>query len=233
VIFTKCIWCTLIKLGLSALLFANLPPSGALLFNSFGGLLVLSSYFYIHTPIYILFFYKIHPHRHSFPLLPFAGSSPATVPLLHSSCVISSSNLRSRFRIWARTFVNWLSELGLSTGSTLHSPDFSIFLKWRNFILLYVWILSIVCKFHIFFFGGVGLFFFWVGLEFELRALLEPYFQSMLLWLFWRWGLKTISLDWLQTSILPISDSQEARITGVSHWRLAVPHFLYYWLFGT
>jgi hypothetical protein len=32
--------------------------------------------------------------------------------------------------------------------------------------------------------------------------------------------LKTISPDWLQTPVLPISASQVARIIGVSHWYL-------------
>jgi hypothetical protein len=38
----------------------------------------------------------------------------------------------------------------------------------------------------------------------------------LLLWLFWRWDLRTICLNWPQTVILQISASQVARITGVS-----------------
>jgi hypothetical protein len=39
----------------------------------------------------------------------------------------------------------------------------------------------------------------------------------ILLWLFWRWLSWTICWGWLWTTILPISASQVARITGVSH----------------
>jgi hypothetical protein len=45
-----------------------------------------------------------------------------------------------------------------------------------------------------------------------------------LLWLFWIWGL-AVCLGWPQTMILPILASQVARITGVSHWRLAKVNF--------
>jgi hypothetical protein len=52
--------------------------------------------------------------------------------------------------------------------------------------------------------------------------LLESCLQSILLWLFWRTGLT----GWPQTTILPISSSQVARITGVSHQHLVTggPH---------
>jgi hypothetical protein len=49
--------------------------------------------------------------------------------------------------------------------------------------------------------------------------MLAPHLPSILLWLFWRWGLVnylpglTLNLD----PILPISASQVARIIGVSH----------------
>jgi hypothetical protein len=54
-----------------------------------------------------------------------------------------------------------------------------------------------------------------VGLGFELRA------YSILLWLFWRWGLSNYCLSWPQTSVLSISASLVARIIDVSQW--AVP----------
>jgi hypothetical protein len=45
-------------------------------------------------------------------------------------------------------------------------------------------------------------------------------------WLFWRWGsLGLFSPGWPQISILLISASQIARITGVSHWNPVVPEF--------
>jgi hypothetical protein len=65
-----------------------------------------------------------------------------------------------------------------------------------------------------------------VGLGLELRASLhicksgihlEPHLQSILLWLFWKWGPKHYCPGWPQTSILPILASQEARVTGVTH----------------
>jgi hypothetical protein len=50
------------------------------------------------------------------------------------------------------------------------------------------------------------------------NLLLEPHLQSILRWLFWRWGLLNYlpRLAWLGTLILQISASQVARITGVS-----------------
>jgi hypothetical protein len=63
-----------------------------------------------------------------------------------------------------------------------------------------------------------------VRLGFELRAsclqskqviYLESYFKSILLWLFWRWGLRAICLAWPENVILLISASEVARITGV------------------
>jgi hypothetical protein len=45
---------------------------------------------------------------------------------------------------------------------------------------------------------------------------LESYLQSILLWLFCRWGLKNYQ-GWPWIVILPFSDFQEARITDVSH----------------
>jgi hypothetical protein len=66
-----------------------------------------------------------------------------------------------------------------------------------------------------------------VALGLELRTLylqsrcsaFEPLLQPVLLWLFWGWGgsHELFSPGWPQTSILPISASQVARITGVSH----------------
>jgi hypothetical protein len=44
---------------------------------------------------------------------------------------------------------------------------------------------------------------------------LESYFKSILLWLFWRWGLRAICLAWPENVILLISASEVARITGV------------------
>jgi hypothetical protein len=51
--------------------------------------------------------------------------------------------------------------------------------------------------------------------------LLEPHLQSILFWLFWRWGLTNYFPGWPQTKILLIPASKAARITGVSHWHLA------------
>jgi hypothetical protein len=77
--------------------------------------------------------------------------------------------------------------------------------------------------------------FFLVGLGFDLTARkagalpLEPHLQSILFWLFWRWGVsRTICPGWPQTMILPISASQVARITSVSHWR---PAYFYFYVF--
>jgi hypothetical protein len=80
-----------------------------------------------------------------------------------------------------------------------------------------------------------GVFFFcFSGTGFELRLHtckagilpFEPYFQSISLWLFWRWVSKSICLNWLQTMILPISASHVARITGHEHECLASAIFL-------
>jgi hypothetical protein len=49
---------------------------------------------------------------------------------------------------------------------------------------------------------------------------LEPLLQYILVWLFWRWDLRTVFPDWPHAIILPISDSQVARITGISHQHL-------------
>jgi hypothetical protein len=65
-----------------------------------------------------------------------------------------------------------------------------------------------------------------VGLGFELRDLLlkrgvlplEPHLLSIFLWLFGDEVLQTICLAWTQTSVLPMSASQVARITVVSNW---------------
>jgi hypothetical protein len=63
--------------------------------------------------------------------------------------------------------------------------------------------------------------------------LLEPYLQSILLWLFWRWGLVSYFSGCSQTSVLPISASQVARITAMSHQCLAICYniFIYYLFF--
>jgi hypothetical protein len=48
--------------------------------------------------------------------------------------------------------------------------------------------------------------------------LLEPRLQSILLWLFWSWGL----VNYLPgLAIPPSSDSQVTRITSMHHWSLA------------
>jgi hypothetical protein len=47
-----------------------------------------------------------------------------------------------------------------------------------------------------------------------------------LLWLFWRWVLGTICLGWPRTTVLPISASQVARITGVSTSTRITPYSL-------
>jgi hypothetical protein len=59
--------------------------------------------------------------------------------------------------------------------------------------------------------------------------LLEPNLQSILLWLFWRWGggLMNCLLGWPWTAILQISESQVARVTGMnSSSRISVLYFL-------
>jgi hypothetical protein len=53
--------------------------------------------------------------------------------------------------------------------------------------------------------------------------LLEPHLQSLFSGYFRDRTLRTICLAWLQTTILPISASQVARVTGVSHWCPALP----------
>jgi hypothetical protein len=50
---------------------------------------------------------------------------------------------------------------------------------------------------------------------------LEPYLQSILPCLFWRWGLANYFPHWPQTSILLISPSRVARIMDMNHWHLA------------
>jgi hypothetical protein len=50
---------------------------------------------------------------------------------------------------------------------------------------------------------------------------LNPHLQSILLWLFWRWGFINYLLGWPQTVILLIAASHVARITDVSHQYLA------------
>jgi 4-amino-4-deoxy-L-arabinose transferase-like glycosyltransferase len=51
---------------------------------------------------------------------------------------------------------------------------------------------------------------------------LEPYLQSILLWLFGDGILQIIFLGWFGTMILLISASQVVRIIGVNHWHLAI-----------
>jgi hypothetical protein len=49
--------------------------------------------------------------------------------------------------------------------------------------------------------------------------LLEPHLQSILLWLFWRWGVsQSICPSWPEAVIFLISTSQVARIISTSHW---------------
>jgi hypothetical protein len=45
---------------------------------------------------------------------------------------------------------------------------------------------------------------------------LEPHLQSILLWLFWRWGLSKHLLGWAGTGIMSISASQVDGMTGMS-----------------
>jgi hypothetical protein len=63
-----------------------------------------------------------------------------------------------------------------------------------------------------------------MGWGFELRGVipLKPYLQSILLWLFWRWGLTNYLPRLFSNAILPISDCQVARIIGMSHWQPTV-----------
>jgi hypothetical protein len=56
------------------------------------------------------------------------------------------------------------------------------------------------------------------------QELFEAHLQSILGWLFWRWGLKNY-LPRLAFNRDPISDSQVTRITGVTHWHLADLYF--------
>jgi hypothetical protein len=42
--------------------------------------------------------------------------------------------------------------------------------------------------------------------------------QCIWLWLFWKWGLTNILPGLASNHVLPISTSQIARITGMSHW---------------
>jgi hypothetical protein len=58
------------------------------------------------------------------------------------------------------------------------------------------------------------------------QELFEAHLQSILGWLFWRWGLKNY-LPRLAFNRDPISDSQVTRITGVTHWHLARVLFYY------
>jgi hypothetical protein len=71
---------------------------------------------------------------------------------------------------------------------------------------------------------------FFVELGFELRAsclqkralLLEPYLQSILLWLFFGDGvLRTVCLGWPPAEIFPILAFQVSSITDMSHRHLA------------
>jgi hypothetical protein len=58
---------------------------------------------------------------------------------------------------------------------------------------------------------------------------LEPHFQSILFWFFWRWGISwAICPNWSWTEILQISASQIARITGASHQRPELKSCAYY-----
>jgi hypothetical protein len=63
-----------------------------------------------------------------------------------------------------------------------------------------------------FFFCGTGV---WTqGFVVRKQALSVVHF---FLELFWRWAFQTVCLSWPQSVILPISASQVARITGMSH----------------
>jgi hypothetical protein len=72
-----------------------------------------------------------------------------------------------------------------------------------------------------------------VGLESELRVLckagalpLKPHLQSIVLWLFWRWGLLNY-LPGLASNHSPLDlGLPVARITGVSHWNLVFTEIL-------
>jgi hypothetical protein len=71
--------------------------------------------------------------------------------------------------------------------------------------------------FSFFFFGKTGI---WTQGFALAKRMLYPHLQSILLWLFWRWGLSNylpgLSLN-LHSSDLSLPSS---RITGTSHWRL-------------
>jgi hypothetical protein len=63
-------------------------------------------------------------------------------------------------------------------------------------------------------------FFFFVVLGLELRAFTLTHSTALFLWrVFWDRVSWTICLGWLQTTVLLISTSWVARITGVSHWQ--------------
>jgi hypothetical protein len=72
-----------------------------------------------------------------------------------------------------------------------------------------------------------------VGLESELRVLckagalpLKPHLQSIVLWLFWRWGLLNY-LPGLASNHSPLDlGLPVARITGVNHWNLVFTEIL-------
>jgi hypothetical protein len=57
---------------------------------------------------------------------------------------------------------------------------------------------------------------------------LEPHLQSILLWLFWKWGPENYLMGWPHIMILLISASQGTSITGVSPWRPAQVTFISY-----
>jgi hypothetical protein len=67
----------------------------------------------------------------------------------------------------------------------------------------------------------------------EDAVLLESHLQSTLLWLFGNRDIGTICSAWTQNMILPVSDSQEGRIIGMSHWGPDIWCFLYMLLNST
>jgi hypothetical protein len=111
-------------------------------------------------------------------------------------------------------------------GCSLFNTFFSLSLFFFLSFSFSFFSLSLFSFFFLLFF-----FFFLVGLRFELRAsrlhshstawATPPVYLS---WLFWSGFLWTVCPGWPQTAILPISASQVARITGMSHHCLANTH---------
>jgi hypothetical protein len=68
-----------------------------------------------------------------------------------------------------------------------------------------------------------------VGLGFELKGF-EPHLQPIFALVYFGEGIsQTICLSWLPTTVLPISASHIARMTGMSHQHPAPTFFFQYW----